>query len=148
MTKWLEDAGVWYSYRNKKLPCAPTTRFPDFAFVAEEGHVVVLEVDENAHKDYNERCEVARIQELMDVRDVRSLHILRYNPHAFENLEEDVRKYDIIKVLQEALASNACVNRKSKTATVIDYIGYTDDRITQLEDLFITMQKEAEDFNY
>ena len=49
----------------------------------------------------------------------------------------------IIGILQEALATNVCEKQNSKSSIVIEYVGYTEDRIEELDDLIITMQAQA-----
>ena len=154
MTKWLKEAELPCTYRDKKLPCAPTTRYPDFCYTLAGGHAVILEVDENQHRYYDLRCEIARIHELADTPGIESLHLVRYNPHAFLDWKEDDRKNKIITILKKALATNACEKLDSESSIVIEYVGYTEDRIDELNDLIITMQAqavaeaEAEAFNY
>ena len=68
MEAWLDEHGLHWSYSNKKLPCA-------------RRRVVLPEVDEHEHRDYNVSCEVARISEMMDSVGHVNLHVVRFNPN-------------------------------------------------------------------
>ena len=134
---WLNESGLLWSYCNKKLPCAPTTRYPDYMFVARE-HCVLLEVDEQEHERYNPKCEIARISELMDSIDFKSLHVIRYNPHAPGSTAD--RKATLLQAIRDALATNFGVLNES--GCVVQYQGYSQDRIVQLDALSCAMQDQ------
>ena len=68
-----------YSYSNVILPCSPNIRYPDFVFVLQD-RVVILEVDEDAHRYYSRDCEVSRVTELMENIGGRPLYLIRFNP--------------------------------------------------------------------
>ena len=135
MEAWLDEAGLVWSHSNKKLPCAPTTRYPDYLFVALE-HCVLLEVDEHEHERYDPKCEIARISELMDSIDYKSLHVIRYNPHEKGSTER--RKQEILRVIKDALATN--FGAMNDSGCVVQYVGYSNDRIQMLDQLSCTMQ--------
>lgn len=132
METWLDDAGLVWSYSNKKLPCAPTTRYPDYLFVASADHVVLLEVDEHEHKDYNPECEIKRISEFMDGIDYGNLHVVRFNPNG------GVGREMLLATLRDALATNFGLHNAS--GCVVQYLGYSEDRVVMLEDLACRLQ--------
>ena len=68
-----------YSYRDETLPCAPTRRRGDFVYLLSD-RVVVLEVDEYAHRYYNQECECVRVLELHEQGQGRALFLVRFNP--------------------------------------------------------------------
>ncbi len=68
-----------YSYNDVMLPCSPNRRRPDFVWLLPD-RLVVLEVDEDAHRHYNRECEVARVTELMEQGRALSLVLIRFNP--------------------------------------------------------------------
>jgi len=136
---WLAEAGLVWSHSGKKLPCAPTTRYPDYLFVAPE-HAVLLEVDENEHEYYNTECEVTRISELMDSIDCMNLHVIRYNPHE-EGVSEADRKKKLLAALLAALATN--FGSMNDAGAVVQYLGYSEDRVEMLDELVCQMQQRG-----
>ena len=68
-----------YSYYDQILPCSPNLRKPDFTYLLSD-RVVILEVDEDAHRYYNRDCETRRITELMEQVGGKPLILLRFNP--------------------------------------------------------------------
>ena len=128
--EWLEEAGLPWSYSNKKLPCAPTTRYPDYLFVGKE-HVVLLEVDENQHRRYELKCEVARISEIMDSIDSKNLHVIRYNPHTKK--DDAQKKEELLNAINAALEMN--IGALSDTGCAVQYLNYSEDRIQALDEI-------------
>ena len=135
---WFEEEGLIWSYSGKKLPCAPTNRYPDYVFAGRE-HCVVVEVDENQHQHYVPECEIARISEIMDSISFISLHVIRFNPHA-KDLAPTERKATLIKAIRDAMETNFGV--QDVAGCVVQYIGYSQDRIDFLVDLSLKLQSE------
>ena len=135
METWLKDRGLHWSYSNKKLPCAPTTRYPDYLFVASTEHVVLLEVDENEHRNYIASCEVARISEIMDSIGHANLHVIRFNPHAATT----TKKQQVLDALDTAIKTN--FGRLNDTGCVVQYVGYSRDRLEELDQLTCDLQQ-------
>ena len=132
--EWLTEAGLLWSYSNTKLPCATTTRFPDFVFATGKEWVVILEIDENQHRFYNEKCEIARLSELMDSKSEGSLHVVRFNP----NNPKSTKK-ELLAALREAIATNYGVLHD--TGCAVQYLGYSVDRIASLDQLTCELQQ-------
>ena len=139
MESWLTEAGLVWSHSGKKLPCAVTTRYPDYLFAAEE-HCVLLEVDEHEHQHYVASCEIARISEIQDSISCLNLHVIRYNPHAKGGTSE--KKAQVLTSLQTALTTN--FGRLSDTGVVVQYIGYSRDRVEHLDQLTCRLQQTGE----
>jgi hypothetical protein len=139
MNTWLDEEGIAWSYRDKKLPCAPTTRYPDYLFVTSSDHCVLLEVDEHEHQNYVAKCEIARISEILDSIDSSSLHVIRFNPNASGTTAQ--RRAAVIGALKDALASNLA--QFNDTGCIVQYIGYTRDRTEELDKLACSMQAQA-----
>lgn len=78
-----------FSYYDQSLPCSPNLRRPDFVWILPD-RIIVLEVDENAHRHYNRRCEIARITELQEQGGALPLRLVRFNPRV-SLLEEMAR---------------------------------------------------------
>ena len=132
--KWLTEAGLHWSYTNTKLPCATTTRFPDFVFATGKEWVVILEIDENQHRFYNEKCEITRLSELMDSKSEGSLHVVRFNPN-----NKSTTKEELLAALRDAIATNYGVLHD--TGCAVQYLGYSADRITSLDQLTCELQQ-------
>jgi hypothetical protein len=132
MSTWLTEEGLEYSYSNKKLPCAPTTRYPDYLFVAGLEHSVLLEVDEHEHVNYNTSCEIRRLSELMDSIGSMNLHVVRFNPHG------KVKKEVLMAALKDAISTNLA--SFNDTGCVVQYVGYSTDRILELDNLTCGLQ--------
>jgi very-short-patch-repair endonuclease len=128
VAQWLTEEGLHFSYSNRKLPCARTTRFPDFLFVAEE-HCVLLEVDEHEHRANAAQCEVARLSELQDALKTTGLHVIRYNPHS--HALQDARNA-VVEAVKTALAHNFTTS--NDTACVVEYLGYSERRLLTLQE--------------
>ena len=69
----------FYTYRDEPLPCATNKRRGDFVFVLQD-RIVILEVDEHAHKFYNRDCECVRVLELHEQGQGKALFLIRFNP--------------------------------------------------------------------
>ena len=61
------------------LPCSPNRRRPDFVWILTD-RIIILEVDEDAHRHYNRECEIARVTELMEQGRGFPLVLIRFNP--------------------------------------------------------------------
>ena len=56
-----------------------SNRRPDIIFELNK-HVVIVEIDENQHKSYQESCECARMNEIINSIGGKSVIFIRYNP--------------------------------------------------------------------
>lgn len=138
LCEWFDQSGYIYTMSNKKLSCAPTTRYPDFVFIPTTlDHVVILECDEHEHASYEMRCEVARISELIDSVNGLNLHLIRYNPHC-RGLRQDKKRDLVISALKDSLGTNLA--RYNDTGCIVQYIGYSEDRVAALDDLTCKLQ--------
>jgi hypothetical protein len=144
METWLAEENLRWTLSGKKIPCAPTTRYPDYLFLALLGHCVLLEVDENEHEFYSQKCEITRISEialaLTRLHGSISLHVIRYNPQAVGKTTQE-RREEIISVIRDALAYN--FGQHNDTGIVVQYVGYSQDRIEALEQVSCDLQREA-----
>ncbi len=75
----LNNRGLIPSHSDEAMPCADTRRRPDFTYVLPD-RVVVVEVDENYHRNYVKECELARISELSTGTGGLPLFVVRFNP--------------------------------------------------------------------
>ena len=132
--KWLKAAGLIWSYMNQELPCSPTLRFPDFVFITVGDWVVILEIDENEHRYYLQKCEIARISELVEGCDGKCLHVIRFNPHG------KATKDQLIAAIREACTTNFGIMHDYGCA--VEYLGYSENRVMSLDQLMCDMQVE------
>ena len=67
---------------------------PDIYFELNK-HSVIVEVDENQHRDYSNSCECARINEIVNGIGGKSVIFIRYNPDTIRN------KNNILNITQD-----------------------------------------------
>lgn len=103
-----------YSYYDQTLPCASNRRKPDFVWLIDD-RVVILEVDENAHRYYEKSCEIARITELHEQGQGKPLFLVRFNPK---------------KRLLSDMASKVeeCLDRRVVNLLTVEFVGYPQKR--------------------
>jgi galactokinase len=70
-----------------------------------ETHVIIIEVDEDAHRYYNRDCEITRVSELMQTCDGKPLFLIRFNPLVtvqgeLKNTEELKSTFDAFRTVQ------------------------------------------------
>ena len=102
-----------YTYYDETLPCAPNRRRPDFTYILAD-RIVILEVDEDAHRYYNKECEVRRITELMEQTEGKPLVLLRFNP--LKRLLGDM-KSTLLRMFDQALSG----------LLQVEFIGYKEE---------------------
>ena len=68
-----------FVYDNYQLNSTCTKRRPDIHFQLDR-HDVIVEIDENQHRDYTDICECARINEIVNAIGGKSVIFIRYNP--------------------------------------------------------------------
>ena len=56
------------------------------------GHVFIVEIDENKHKDYDCSCEHKRLMELSQDLQHNPIVFIRFNPDAYLNQEDALVK--------------------------------------------------------
>lgn len=61
-------------------------------------HCVVVEIDENQHKSYQEVCECARINEIVNSVGGKSIIFIRYNPDKIYNRKKEI-KFEMVDKL-------------------------------------------------
>lgn len=57
---------------------------PDIYFSLDH-HFVIVEVDEDQHRSYNQICECARLTEIVSAIGERSIVFIRFNPDVIKN---------------------------------------------------------------
>ena len=94
-----------YKTKEKEVALAITQRFPDATWILDKKiqdgcsarrpdvlmdlgyHVLMVEVDENRHNNYDCSCENKRLMELAQDLGHRSMVVIRFNPDAYETLQ-------------------------------------------------------------
>ena len=54
-------------------------------------HCVIVEIDENQHKPYEDSCECARINEIVNGIYGRSIVLIRFNPDKIKNNNKEIK---------------------------------------------------------
>ena len=81
---------------------------------------------------------MTRISELMDSIDCMNLHVIRYNPHE-KGSTLLARKAKLLEALRAALATN--FGSMNDAGAVVQYLGYSEDRVEMLDELGCQMQQ-------
>ncbi len=100
-----------YSSYDKSHPCCKEMGIrkirPDFTWETEK-NIMILEVDENAHRLYNVECEQGRIHELHELFQ-KPLILVRYNPDAKMSILNQTTKKEhsyLIQTLENIIQNN------------------------------------------
>lgn len=127
----LKRLGIEYSYYDSSAPCAQAKGVrafrPDFTFVLDD-YVVILEVDENEHRNYELSCEVGRVGDIKDAIELPLL-LIRLNPSEGR-----------IKMLQETMKWAFAMGEAVKAqdaGLILAYHGYSDSRRLELHEQMV-----------
>ncbi len=124
--KLLEWNLHWSTY-DSELPCAPTgcKKRPDFVFRIGKW-IIVLECDENYHRNYVVECEVGRVGILKDLLKL-PLVLIRFNPGA--------KNYEKLKsVFDRLLCEDGGNVAMNEYGLHVFYVGYPATRVNELND--------------
>ena len=106
------DKPVSQNYKTKEKEVVDNIKqnFPDFTWIADKRvqdgcskrrpdllldmgtHIIIIEVDENKHSNYDCSCENKRLMELSQDLQHRPIVVIRFNPDAYKNEEGIVIK--------------------------------------------------------
>lgn len=101
------EISVGRNYKTKETEVVNRIKdaFPDFAWIADKrvqdgcslrrpdllvdlgSHIIIVEVDENRHSDYNCSCENERINQLSEDVKYKPIVFIRFNPDAYTSLD-------------------------------------------------------------
>lgn len=126
LMQYLVEWGIHWTNHDSGLPCAPVGchKRPDFVFHLGKW-VIVLECDEDFHRNYEISCEIARIGIIKD-RLKLPLLLIRFNP--------GVKAYIVLKdVFSRLLTDNNDMVLNEYGIHVV-YIGYPAHRIQELNE--------------
>jgi hypothetical protein len=75
-----------FEYNSSKMLQGCSKKRPDIYFeLPNSKHCIIVEIDENQHNSYEDSCECARINEIVNGIGGRSVIIIRYNPDVVKN---------------------------------------------------------------
>ena len=86
-----------FEYNSSKMLQGCSKKRPDIFFDLPT-HCVIVEVDEHQHNTYEDRCECARINELVNGIGGRSVIIIRYNPDIIRNNGKQITIHQGVRV--------------------------------------------------
>jgi len=100
-----------FEYNTSKMLQGCSKKRPDVYFELDK-HCVIVEIDENQHKMYEDACECARINEIVNGIGGKSVIIIRFNPDKIKNLNKEIqvdwntRLIKLIEVIKSELVAN------------------------------------------
>ena len=122
---WLDKNHSGYLLHNRKVWGCPIVYRPDFVYLAPSHwvHFIILEVDENQHKDYDRKEELGRIRVIAQALQSRCW-VIRYNPDKYkingQVLNPDFS--DRMKILSQTL--EYCKNNEPPSSIEQFYLYY------------------------
>jgi hypothetical protein len=100
-----------FEYNSSKMLNGCSKKRPDVYFELDK-HCVIVEVDENQHNSYEDVCECARINEIVNGIGGKSVIMIRYNPDIIKNngkqiyINNNERIDLLVKVIKEELTKD------------------------------------------
>ena len=93
-----------FEYNSSKMLQGCSKKRPDIFFELNK-HCVIVEIDENQHNSYEDTCECARINEIVNGIGGRSVIIIRYNPDIIRNIHKilNINQQDKINLLVKTI---------------------------------------------
>jgi very-short-patch-repair endonuclease len=93
-----------FEYNSSKMLQGCSKKRPDIYFELNK-HCVIVEIDENQHNNYENSCECARINEIVNGIGGNSVIIIRYNPDVVKNKGKvlNINKGDRIDLLVKTI---------------------------------------------
>ena len=79
-----------FEYNTTRMLQGCTKKRPDIYFDLLK-HCVIVEIDENQHKAYDDICECAIINEIVNGIGGKSVIIIRYNPDKIKNKKKEIK---------------------------------------------------------
>jgi hypothetical protein len=79
-----------FEYNSSKMLNGCSKKRPDIYFELNK-HSVIVEVDENQHNVYEDKCECARINEIVNGIGGKSVIMIRYNPDKIKNKGKKIK---------------------------------------------------------
>ena len=93
VTDYLKDQFSNYDIIFDKTAGGCSKRRAD-AYIDLNTHVIIIECDENQHKNYDTTCELARINELFTDFADRPIVFIRFNPDKYDDVESSFKYHE------------------------------------------------------
>jgi hypothetical protein len=115
---------IWES-QDKILPnVCDIKRRPDY-FINYGTHCIILEIDENQHKNYNEQCEISRLNQISEVvNDLPTIYI-RFNPDSYKCNGKTIEGCFSIKLNDRKLKMNKTNMKKRLKKVHVEVLRYS-----------------------
>jgi hypothetical protein len=100
-----------FEYNSSKMLQGCSKKRPDIYFELPT-HCIILEIDENQHNSYEDICECARINEIVNGIGGRPVIIIRYNPDIIKNngnivnIQQSYKIDLLVKIIKDELIKN------------------------------------------
>ena len=100
-----------FEYNSSKMLQGCSKKRPDIYFDLPT-HCIIVEIDEHQHHSYEDSCECARINEIVNGIGGRPVIIIRYNPDIIKNNNKilNIKQSDkidlLVKIIKEELIKN------------------------------------------
>jgi hypothetical protein len=100
-----------FEYNSSKMLQGCSKKRPDIYFELNT-HCVIVEIDENQHNSYQDSCECARINEIVNGIGGKSVIMIRYNPDKVKNKNKNLhinqmeRIELLVKTIKDELVKN------------------------------------------
>jgi len=78
-----------FEYNSSKMLQGCSKKRPDIYFELNK-HCIIVEIDEHQHNSYDDNCECARINEIVNGIGGKSVIIIRYNPDMIKNNNKQI----------------------------------------------------------
>jgi len=126
-----------FEYNSSKMLQGCSKKRPDIYFELLK-HCVIVEVDEHQHKAYEDSCECARLNEIVNGIGGKSVIIIRYNPDSVKNKNKIIKIniHDRLKLLVDTIKSELTKNYDIFIVKIIQI--YYDDNY----DIFAQIKEE------
>ena len=113
------------------VECADKRYRPD-AQLHLDGHVVVVECDEDQHKHYDQSCELKRINEILVACGGKPLVMIRWNPDEFSILSRSQAMSERRRLTALKAAVSSAIESAPQQLLKVEYMFYDDERELQL----------------
>jgi hypothetical protein len=128
-----------FEYNSSKMLQGCSKKRPDIYFELNK-HSVIVEIDEHQHNSYEDKCECARLNEIVNGIGGKSVIIIRYNPDKIKNKGKKVKISNLDKInLLVKTIKDELTKDYDKFIVKIIQICYNDDykeyKLTKEEDI-------------
>jgi len=114
-----------FEYNSSKMLQGCSKKRPDIYFeLPNHSHCVIVEIDEHQHNSYEDSCECARLNEIVNGIGGKSVIVIRYNPDICKNKGKQViiSKSDRIDLLVNTIKNELTKNYNIFTVKIIQVL--------------------------